>query len=83
MGCKVCLEDKFKEKLGRCRSCITLNVVLLLGSALLWYVFFLDDVTQVASIALLFTVFASALLMLAHVAAFIYYQVTQDKHNPK
>ncbi|WP_180706043.1 DUF3624 domain-containing protein [Psychromonas sp. CD1] len=83
MSCKSCLENKFKEKLGRCRLCMISNLILLFSGALLWWFCFRQDAKQVASIALLFALLGCALLMFAHILAFIYYRITEDKHRLK
>lgn len=73
MSCRTCTGQIFKEKLGRCKSCMMINFVLLLGSALGWFICYQSGPTQVASIALLFTLIASAVLMLSHLIAYLYY----------
>jgi len=71
--CRDCENNIWKQKLGRCKACMWVNFILLLVSAISWYYSMMLNPKSVASIALLMTLFASAVLMLLHVVAFIYY----------
>lgn len=77
MACKGCDESIWKQKLGRCKRCMWLNFILLLFSAVAAYVMFQEQPKSVQSIALLFTLFISALLMFLHLVAFLYYRFTK------
>ena len=89
MACRSCKSNIFKEKLGRCKSCMWLNFFLLAASASGWFICSQTAAKQVETIALLLTLIASALLMSLHIGAYIYYRYkgiknpTQDKHNLK
>ncbi|WP_019613597.1 DUF3624 domain-containing protein [Psychromonas ossibalaenae] len=89
MTCKFCTESLFKEKLGRCKRCMWLNLTLLICSAAGWYFLQQSGPRQVETIALLLTFLASSLLMLLHIGAYIYYRLrrvahpTEDIHNPE
>ena len=84
MACTDCDSNIWKQKLGRCKRCMWLNFILLLVSAFLSYFMVQEQPKSVHTIALLFALFASALLMLLHTIAFIYYRVFKgDKHNLK
>ena len=85
MACTNC-ENVWKQKLGRCKRCMWFNFILLLLSAVGSYYMMLEQPKSVSTIALLFTLFFSALLMLSHGVAFIYYRFNKTKggtHNPK
>lgn len=84
MACRDCDNNIWKQKLGRCKRCMWLNFLLLLLSALLSYFMMQQQPKSVQTIAVLFTLFASALLMLLHTIAFIYYRLFKgDKHSLK
>ncbi|WP_354623009.1 DUF3624 domain-containing protein [Psychromonas sp. MME2] len=75
MSCSGCNNHFFKEKLGRCRSCMLLNFVLLLSSAIGWYFCYQSSPSQVTTIALLFALIGSGVLMVLHLSAYLYYQL--------
>jgi len=79
MACQFCQGQLFKDKLGRCKTCMLLNFILLLVSALGWFCFYQEIPKQVDAIALLLTFIASALLMFLHICAYLYYRVTDLK----
>lgn len=81
MACQFCQGQLFKDKLGRCKTCMLLNFVLLLASALGWFCFYQETPKQVDAIALLLTFMASALLMVLHISAYLYYRCKGIK-NP-
>ena len=94
MACQLCKNNLFKEKLGRCKSCMWLNFFLLTASAIGWFICSASAARQVETIALLLTLIASAVLMSLHIGAYLYYRykgnknltqeiAKQDKHNLK
>jgi len=89
VACKLCNKNTFKEKLGRCPFCIRLNLFLLVASGGGWFISYQSAPREVATIALLLTFIASALLMLAHIGAYLYYRYhaqqnsKRDKHSLK
>lgn len=84
MACTDCDNNIWKQKLGRCKRCMWLNLALLIGSAVFSYFMWLTEPKSVQTIALLFTLFCSALLMLSHTIAFLYYRfIKEGKRNPK
>jgi hypothetical protein len=90
MACTNCDNNIWKQKLGRCRRCMWLNFILLVGSAIFSYLMWQTEPKAVKTIAMLFTLFASAVLMFLHTIAFLYYRfiksdqkVKVDKHSPK
>ena len=74
MVCKSCRDNVFRQKLGRCRRCMWINLGLLLGSALGWYLSYQSAPKHVATIALLLTLIASCVLMSLHIGAYLYYK---------
>lgn len=84
MACKDCTSNIWKQKLGRCKRCMWINFILLLSTAAGSYFMVQAQPKSVQTIALLFALFFSGLLMLLHSVAFIYYRITRvGKHNPK
>lgn len=82
MSCQLCTADLFREKLGRCKRCLWINVALLLISGGGWFLLFQSSPRQVATIALLMTFIGSFVLLLLHIIAFIYYRLA-DKQSLK
>jgi uncharacterized protein YybS (DUF2232 family) len=90
MACSDCNNNIWKQKLGRCKRCMWLNFILLVGSAIFSYLMWQKDPKAVQTIAMLFAFFASAFLMIIHMIAFLYYRFSKvdqktkvDKYNPK
>jgi len=54
MGCRFCNTSVFKEKIGRCKTCMWQLTVLSLISWPLWFSFYYEQPLVVESIALLF-----------------------------
>ncbi|GLS90688.1 hypothetical protein GCM10007916_17550 [Psychromonas marina] len=76
MACTDCNNNIWKQKLGRCKRCMWINFFLLLLSAVASYFMMQSEPKSVQTIALLFTLFFSALLMFLHLVAFTYYRLT-------
>jgi len=84
MTCSRCADNIWKQKLGRCKRCMWINFVVLVISALSTYFMVQESPKSVETITLLFTLFTSALLMLLHISAFVYYRFFKaGKHSPK
>ncbi|WP_413700667.1 DUF3624 domain-containing protein [Psychromonas sp. KJ10-10] len=84
MACAGCEKSIWKQKLGRCKRCMWLNFMLLVASSVFAYFMWQAEPKSVQTIAMLFAFFSSALLMLLHVIAFLYYHFFKaDKHNLK
>ena len=82
MACNDCMSNIWKQKLGRCKRCMWMNLALLLLSAIGSYFMLLEQPKSVQTIALLFAFFASAVLMFAHCVAFLYQRFFKaGKHN--
>jgi type IV secretory pathway TrbL component len=77
MACNDCDDNIWKQKLGRCKRCMWLNFVLLISSTGLSFFMWQTEPKSVHTIALLFTFFCSALLMLLHIIAFLYYRLVK------
>jgi hypothetical protein len=80
MSCKSCKGHFFKEKLGRCRFCMWLNFFLLVSSSAGWLYLYQTAPKQVETIALLFTLIASGILMALHIGVYLYYRLQGIKH---
>lgn len=74
MACQYCQKSLFKEKLGRCRFCMWLNLFLLFATGLGCYLFCQTGIKRVEVIALVFAFVASAFLMLMHIGAYLFYR---------
>lgn len=74
MACTNCDNNIWKQKLGRCKRCMWLNFALLVVSACGAFFMWESEPKSVETIALLFALFSSALLMLLHTIAFLYYR---------
>tara|TARA_R110001583_G_scaffold7720_8_gene37911 strand:- start:9526 stop:9774 length:249 start_codon:yes stop_codon:yes gene_type:complete len=74
MACAGCDNNIWKQKLGRCKRCMWFNFILLVGSAIFSYFLWQTEPKSVQTIAMLFALFCSALLMLLHTIAFLYYR---------
>ncbi|MEI6897130.1 MAG: DUF3624 domain-containing protein [Psychromonas sp.] len=84
MACTDCSSNIWTQKLGRCKRCMWINFILLLFSAMGSYFMLQEQPRSVQTIALLFTLFLSGLLMLLHCVAFLYYRFSKaDKHSLK
>ncbi|CAG9298210.1 DUF3624 family protein [Celerinatantimonas diazotrophica] len=76
MSCQRCSSDWFWQKLGRCRQCILLNVLLLLiGIATLWWS---ESMTPVYRWLAIFVTGSAALLLVAHLVMALYYKVSGE-----
>ena len=80
MACNLCRDNIFRAKLGRCRRCMLINVLLLMGSAVGWYVRFQFAPKHVATIALFLTLVASGVLLVIHVMFYLYYRSKGVRH---
>ena len=78
MACTVCDHNIWKQKLGRCKRCMWFNFVLLLVTAGFSYPMWQTDPKSVQTIAMLFALVASAVLMFLHVIAFLYYYFRKE-----
>lgn len=79
--CRDCENNIWKQKLGRCKVCMWQTLFLLLVSAISWYYTMQLNPKSVASIALLMVFFLSAVWMLLHGVAFIYYYFSPPVNN--
>lgn len=84
MACSDCDTNIWKQKLGRCKRCMWINLIVLIFSAGSAYFMVQSSPKSVETIAMLFTLFISLLLMFLHITAFLYYRFFKaDTHNPK
>lgn len=66
MSCKSCNSTIFKQKIGRCKTCMWQLTVLSLISWPLWWLLYADSPKQINSIALLFFCTAFTGLLALH-----------------
>lgn len=84
MACTNCEGSIWQQKLGRCKRCMWINLALLLLSAVASYFMVQLQPKSVQTIAVLFALFFSTLLMFSHLVAFIYYRLIKvDKQRLK
>jgi len=79
MACQLCSGAIFKEKLGRCKQCMQLNLVLLLCALSLYWGCDLSAWQAVQRVALLMFLGAVALLMSAHIIAWCFYRLSKRR----
>ncbi|WP_299787086.1 DUF3624 domain-containing protein [uncultured Shewanella sp.] len=72
MGCRFCYTSVFKEKIGRCKTCMLQLTILSLICWPLWYIFYYEQPLVVESIALLFFSVSFTGLLLLHLLVWGY-----------
>jgi len=72
MGCRFCDTSVFKEKIGRCKTCMWQLTILSLISWPLWFNFYYEQPLVVESIALLFFCVSFSGLLLLHLLVWGY-----------
>ncbi|WP_144208876.1 DUF3624 domain-containing protein [Shewanella donghaensis] len=72
MACNDCQESIFKQKIGRCKSCMMQLTVLSLVSWPLWWWLYAEDLYRVESIALVFFCCAFTGLLSVHLLVLSY-----------
>ncbi|MBR9727020.1 DUF3624 domain-containing protein [Shewanella intestini] len=75
MSCRGCEESIFKQKIGRCKSCMIQLTVLSLISWPLWWFGFAQTPTRIESIALLFFCCAFSGLLALHLVVLSYRRI--------
>ncbi|QIR16180.1 DUF3624 domain-containing protein [Shewanella aestuarii] len=74
MRCTQCEESIFRQKLGRCYRCMAQLALLSVVGWPLWFHLFVDNATDVKSIALLFFCCAFSGLLAVHLFMWLYYR---------
>ncbi|NRD74794.1 DUF3624 domain-containing protein [Shewanella sp. VB17] len=72
MACKRCNSSMFKQKIGRCKTCMWQLTVLSLISWSIWWFLYRDSPQAVNSIALLFFCCTFSGLLCLHLLVFSY-----------
>ena len=81
MSCKICSSEIFKQKLGRCKQCMQINLFLLLAGIFAYLFIDLKKLQAVQEVALLMFIGATAILMSAHIIAWCFHRFkTQNKN---
>lgn len=75
-SCKHCDENLLREKLGRCRRCVWLSLLLALSCSLGWLLLQHTDAEYVQQVAALFGAVFAVLLFCAHLVVGGYYRIT-------
>ncbi|QFU21899.1 DUF3624 domain-containing protein [Shewanella eurypsychrophilus] len=76
MACDNCLSSIYKQKIGRCKTCMWQLAILSLISWPLWWFLYSERVSHVESIALLFFCFSFTGLLLLHLIVLSYRLLT-------
>jgi hypothetical protein len=69
------MSSVFKEKVGRCKQCMTLNFLLLIGFSGIYLWGSIDQWLAVQQVAFLMCFLLTAILMGLHVIAWCYYRL--------
>ncbi len=77
MTCKNCNSTIFRQKIGRCKTCMWQLTVLSLISWPLWWLLYADSPKQINSIALLFFCTAFTSLLALHLIVLGYRTLTE------
>ncbi|WP_285164947.1 DUF3624 domain-containing protein [Shewanella goraebulensis] len=75
MACNDCQESLFKQKIGRCKSCMLQLTFLSLVGWPLWWWLYADDMSSVESIAMMFFCGAFSGLLCVHLMVLAYRKV--------
>jgi|GEM_PF-2969731 len=73
VSCEFCVGTFFKQKLGRCKQCIGINLILLIGAISLYSYLDISKWLAVQQVTLLMFIGASTILMVLHIAAWCFY----------
>ncbi|KFZ39197.1 hypothetical protein HR45_02050 [Shewanella mangrovi] len=76
MACDACFSDVFKQKIGRCKTCMWQLTVLSLIGWPTWFYLFADTPKSVNSIALFFFCCAFSGLLLLHLIVLCWRKLT-------
>tara|TARA_R110001583_G_scaffold6499_4_gene32870 strand:+ start:504 stop:731 length:228 start_codon:yes stop_codon:yes gene_type:complete len=63
----------FKQKLGRCKQCIGINLILLIGAISLYLYLDISQWLAVQQVALLMFIGVTTILMVLHISAWCFY----------
>jgi len=75
MSCEFCVGKFFKQKLGRCKQCMGINLLLLITAISSYLNIDISNWLAVQQVALLMLIGASAILMVLHVIAWCFYRL--------
>ena len=79
MSCELCTGKVFKEKLGRCKQCMLINLLLLIIAVGIYLWVDMAQLLAVQKVALVMFLWASAILMTAHLTAWCFYKLKGEK----
>lgn len=75
MSCEFCVGKFFKHKLGRCKQCMGINLLLLIAAISSYLYIDISNWLAVQQVALLMFIGSTAILMVLHVAAWCFYRL--------
>jgi hypothetical protein len=78
MSCDFCAGKIFKEKLGRCKQCMVINLLLLMIAIGFYFWIDLDKLLAVQLVALFMFIAACSILMIAHLIAWCFHRWRGD-----
>lgn len=79
MACNACMSGLFKEKLGRCKQCMLINLVMLIGFFAVYMMVDIEQWLAVQQVTFLMFFAITAILMALHLLLWCFYRLT-DKH---
>ena len=74
VSCKICSSEMFKQKLGRCKQCMLINLIMLIFGLIAYLLIDLTKLQAVQEVALLMFIGATAILMSAHIIAWCFHR---------
>ncbi|RBW46856.1 DUF3624 domain-containing protein [Psychromonas sp. B3M02] len=79
MACNACMSSLFKEKLGRCKQCMLINLVMLIGFFAVYMMVDIEQWLVVQQVTFLMFFAITAILMALHLLLWCFYRLT-DKY---
>ncbi|CAM2915116.1 DUF3624 domain-containing protein [Shewanella amazonensis] len=81
MACNDCDSSVFRQKIGRCKRCMLMLTALCILGWPLWYLLFSEQITSVASLALLLFCFAWTGLLALHLLVWAWRTLWGREHQ--
>ena len=79
MSCKICSSEVFKQKLGRCKQCMLINLVMLIFGIIAYLLIDFKKLQAVQEVALLMFIGVTVILMSAHLVAWSFHRFKNKK----
>ena len=75
MSCEFCMGTFIKQKLGRCKQCMGINLCLLLVGLAIYLGFNISTWLAVQQVTLILFIWVTGILMVMHLMAWCFYYV--------